>query len=406
MKRGDGGALRFYLGRGIDPKAVDYGEELIDDGAIQNYMRGDYGRPSDSLSQLCGTVLMQNYTQDELEGKHPFVSASGNCLVEPFHRPDGRNLSRDEAIQEANGDESKLPPSLFQITKDGVREIDLARFRKEFAQKTNPPKKDFHNTQRRHTPLKFTAWLTDVYHQVRKLGSNSRRIVMTYKLLKNNYISPLRIPREISLVSQLEQIASSFVAMNAKANAKTKDRGLPRTFGFILRHCYPVLSLAEPWRSLKSVDAVVYQIISSRFHCVLTPAMMTKDNEVGVPFFDDAQSKRNVFLTSGLRSEVMDLLMREDARDKLHSHAPLICPVEWKELGFGNAAAANGIYGNWDCGKTWSYSLTALVCLVDQPSRWERRKVAFLIQEKGYEGNMFQRIGRYYPIFRNVCYFL
>lgn len=407
MKRGTHGELRFYLGRGLSEKPVDFGDELIENGCIQNLMEGTYGRPDSSISQLCGSIIMQNYTHDELCGKHPFVSASANRLIESLHRPDGRDITEDEAIREAGKDKAKYPPQLVEI-KNGVRKINLKQYMDDFAAKTRPPKKNFYNTLRKHTPMKFAAWMTDVFHEVRRLGPNSRRVVMTYKLLRNNYIAPIRVPREAALVSKLELMVADFhqFIINT-SDPKSIERGAPKTFGFILRHCYPLMSLAEPWKCLKNVDAVLYHILSARYACVLAPVCLMKWGDVGVPFCsEDDNPRRTCFLTSGFSNEVMALMGNEDCRDHLHQHAPLITRVEWLELGFGNVCGANGITGNWDCGKTWSYQTTVLVCLIDRSSRWERRRVAFLIQEKGYKGNMFQKIGQYYPIFRNVCYFL
>ena len=123
-----------------------------------------------------------------------------------------------------------------------------------------------------------------------------------------------------------------------------------------------------------------------------------------------SMNRMNVFLTSSLpeEEEFQKMLEKDEGNATIiHKYAPLIYGVEWRQLGFGDYYAQGmQIQGNWDSSALFSYKSTALICLLNKPSHWQRRRVAFLIQEKGYEGNMFQRIGNYYPIFRNVCYYL
>ena len=180
----------------------------------------------------------------------------------------------------------------------------------------------------------------------------------------------------------------------------------PKTFGFLLMNCYPIASLADPILSLKSVDLILFHVLTSRFECVLTPAFLNKDNDVGVPFLDDQGSKKNVFLISDFPDDLRPELNNNNNDDVMSRHAPLISPVAWIEIGFGQKFAQSGCLGNADCGARFAYRETALVVLFDKPSKWARRRIAFWIQEKGEEGNMFQRIGKYYPIFRNVVHFM
>ena len=386
--RAVGGALRFFLGRDVAPEYEGMNPDVAAAALLINAATNQYRwHPKTASEQLVASVRLQNYTESE---------CAGNAAAEPM-----------------NAFASKLaraPPSTSTAVSRSAAAAAAASATRTSAAAAATP------TRTTHTPLHYAAWLTDVLHDVRPLR-RGHRFVMTYKLLRLGEIA-LRVPRLGLLVAGAERLGIALRRAHAAAGCGANGFPLPSTqgggrpyvmptaVGFLLRHVYPPAALSVA--SLKGVDAVCYQVLTSRFECVLTPVTVRKELMAEIAFADaDTDTSRQhtpaVFIASQAFPGPARLVFRETR--ELVGTAPLLLPVMWCELGYGSIAGGGYSMGNCDMPADWWYRNAAIVCTM-RPSAWQRRRWAFLAAEKGARDGAFCRLAMVYVAFRTVVQFM
>ncbi len=357
-RRCEGGALRFFLGRRIDPALEKSGD--INDKA-------GYGHTTRSSTQYVASVLMQNY--------------------------DARELVDGEVAEN---------PAFANIL---ARSVPARRDRR--------PAVPLQPGQRRnHTPLHYAAFRTDVLHDVRPLRRGFR-IVLQYRVHRRGVRSVVSVPR-LQLHAELDAVVDRVVAALradvVRLGARVTDNAAaggssPQVlaFGVGCRHTYPPALLSPA--NLKGIDLLLYEVLSRRYECLLC---LTASHQFSYqPFIGRSKLGRFVVFSA----EAVDFGEDGYARltEKEREKAPdfyAAANTAWIDVGMGALTSGGGCLGNWDCASSFYYKNAAVVCTL-QPSAWARRRWAFLAALRGAERNALQRLERsVYPAFRNVVMFL
>jgi len=418
--------LKFFLGRGIDAdgeKEFNLGSVQSKHDALSNKMWANYGRPYGSSKQLVASVLFQNYSQNEIQGCLPTYSVSANALadvqcekrsgIENGVGQDDKNVIRAE-------EGSRGYHKINGISGQPVAMIDNKEARRNSTKNMK---------ERKYTPMHFAAWNTSTLHSVRPLRKGYR-VVMTYKIFRQGEESIYQrsLPNHKLISTQVEQVISCLkeYALQYQHRLKTKKadasaplNNYPLTFGFFCRSTYSTASVAElGGYALRGIDLAAFRAISEFFEPIICPVLLVKDLDTGVVFNFDGGSKFKAFMTSELPKytgrtsrgaqpgDIVKLNREYPDEDVVSVGTPAIVRCAFAELGFGNLVVAGSSYGNADCGADYVYRNFAIIASAE-PGRWARRRWCFLAQEKSKDPNcLFKKIGKYYPIFRNVCYYL
>ncbi|ORC93722.1 uncharacterized protein TM35_000015990 [Trypanosoma theileri] len=219
--------------------------------------------------------------------------------------------------------------------------------------------------------MSFAAWTGDVLHEVRRVESGYRA-VLVYRLYKQGHKeSYIPLPLRLSVE---EKIMSVFNTMNSEAHHHF------RYLGVILRHAYAPAGLQPEY--LKGIDAVMYSIASKTNKCLLFNAHQVDEGPLATRYNlrKDAVTYL-MFLTTEVVPADVDF-SSDDARESMAKHYKVFTNTAWIQLGFGTLVGGGFCFGNVTTSTDWWYR-SAVMIITQEPSLWMRRRPLFLIMTKG-----------------------
>jgi hypothetical protein len=378
-----GGALRFFLGRDLVFDAAEYSDDPI----ISDRGYASYGRLERGSDMMVASVRMQNYTKTELtQGRGVPLPAHAN----PFAQP------QDMEMHGKLRDYNQQNPS---SAESGRETLDAP-------------------ADRKWTPLHYAAWTTSTIHDVRPLQSGYR-FVITYKMLRAGE-EVWRVPPVKAFSSKFEAFLEEYKKKHVQAAADLpapSDQSIverPRftCFAFLCRHTYPPATLTPS--ALRRIDATAYYALTAKWEVVLTPVLVLRNPVQAVPFGilsrGEGSQHITLFLSAEFHAEspAKDVAWTDEKLpDEVCDRLPIIMHSGCMELGFGEVLREGSSYGNGDCSADFWYRSAAMICTF-KPSDWARKRVAFLILQRGRNDdmNLIKKISHLYPVFRNIVSFL